>query len=52
MVKGGEIKMEIGNLLQQMKEADQRTEALNQKPQKTDQEIKRAYIRSLTGMRK
>lgn len=35
-----------------MKEADQRTEALNQKPQKTDAEIKRAYIGSLTGRRK
>jgi hypothetical protein len=44
--------MEIIQLLQQMREADKRTEALNQKPQKTDLEIKRAYIGSLTGRRK
>ena len=47
--------MGINELLQQMKEADQRTETLNQKPQKkpkTEQEIKRAYIGSLVGCRK
>jgi len=44
--------MEITQLLQQMKKADERTEVLNQKPQKTRQEIKRAYIGSLKRMRK
>jgi len=44
--------MDINNLLQQMKKADERTEELNQKPKKTEQQIKRAYIGSLTGMRK
>lgn len=44
--------MEIGNLLQQMKEADERTILLGQKPKKTEEEIKRAYIGSLTGRRR
>ena len=44
--------MDITNLLNQMKEADERTEELNQKPKKTEQQIKRIYIGSLKGGRK
>jgi len=44
--------MDILEQLKQMKEADNRTEELLRKPQKTEQQIKRAYIGSLTGMKK
>jgi len=44
--------MDILEQLQKMKEADNRTLELNQKPQKTDQERKRAYLGSLTGGQK
>jgi len=44
--------MDINDLLGKMKEADKRTEKLNKKPQKTEQQIKRAYIGSLKGGRK
>jgi len=52
IVKRLKFKMDIMEQLKQMKESDKRTEELNQKPQKTEQQIKRAYIGSLTRGRK